>query len=391
MNAGLERYTLAAGFPIACIGVGPSGEVVLGGGGGPGRSGVQNKLGVYAIDDKKKELRPVCESVLSSDEDAPTCLAMHPTERALVCSANRSAQQIAKGDNSNWRLFTLGKRTVKPGATAKSICSASDTDYQRCIAFSPSGALLAGGSTDGTLVVAHYPSLRPAFPFVDAVDEINDVSFDASGACLAAATDTELRILSAKDASLIKAIDDPHTAAGTRAVFRFARFSPPAAAAAAKEGAKAAAGPTGVLYTVLNARTRKGAYIVKWDPASWTRTATRYAGSSPITAFALSRSGDLLAFATASLHLVICDARSLRVLERIRAAHGFAITALAFGAGDRHLISGSADESCHVYVLPAVWPTPMSRTLALARAHASAIAVVLVVLLAILLALLMRG
>ncbi|KAJ2797231.1 hypothetical protein H4R21_004405, partial [Coemansia helicoidea] len=192
MNARLERYTLAAGFPIACIGVGPSGEVVLGGGGGPGRSGVQNKLGVYAIDDKKKELRLVCESVLSSDEDAPTCLAMHPKERALVCSANRGAAQIAKGANSNWRLFTLGKRAVKAGATAKSICSTSDVDYQRCIAFSPSGGLVAGGSTDGTLAVAHYPSLRPAFPFVDAVGEINDVSFDASGAYLAAATDTEL-------------------------------------------------------------------------------------------------------------------------------------------------------------------------------------------------------
>ncbi|KAJ1730826.1 hypothetical protein LPJ61_002823 [Coemansia biformis] len=391
MTAGLERYTLAAGFPIACIGVGQSGEVVLGGGGGAGRSGVQNKLAVYSINDKKRELKLVSECVLSSDEDSPTCLAMHPTERALVCSINRDLEKIKQGENSNWRLFTLGKRAIKAGATAKSICSTSDNDYQRCIAFSPSGGLVAGGSTDGTLAVASYPSLRPAFPFVDAVNEINDVDFDPSGKWLAAATDTELRILSTKDASLVKAIDDPHTRGGVRAVFRFAKFGP--AGEDSKAGAKDAAPtePKGVLYTVLNARSRKGAYIVQWSTDKWTQIAMRYAGSSSITSFALSRSGRLLAFATASLQIVVCDAHSLRVLERIRAAHGFAITALAFGVGDRHLISGSADESCHVYALPAAWPTPKDRALALARTHARIIAVLIVLLVAIILALALRG
>ncbi|KAJ2776147.1 hypothetical protein H4R18_005820 [Coemansia javaensis] len=382
MAGELERHSLDVGFPIACIGVAPGGEVVLGGGGGLGRSGVQNKLAVYAVGGKKAAgLRLVSEAVLSSDEDAPTCLAVHPRERALVCSVNRDRQRIARGANTNWRLFTLQKRAVKAGATARSICSTSDDDYQRCVAFSPSGALVAGGATDGTLAVAHYPSLRPAFPFVGADGEINDVAFDASSAWVAAATDSELRILSAADASLVKAIDDPHMRGGGAAAFRFARFGP-----------ATDSDPHGALYTVLNVRARgKGAYIVQWDTASWTRSHTCYTGGSPITAFALSRSGRLLAFATASLQIGICDARSLRVLARIRAAHSFAITALAFDHADRHLISGSADQTCNAFVLPAAWPTPAARVLSIARAHAQAIAVALVLLIAIVLALAMRA
>ncbi|PIA16740.1 WD40 repeat-like protein [Coemansia reversa NRRL 1564] len=383
----LERTSLEVGIPISCIGVTQSNDVVFGGGGGPGRSGVQNKLAVYRIDDKN-ELVKANELVLSSDEDAPTCLAIHPKENALVCSVNASKEQIKKGENNNCRLYALDKdSSVKPGNTAMTICSSTDMDYQRCIAFSPSGKLIAGGATNGTLAVVENPSLCRAFPYVEATDEINDVDFNESSAWLVAATDAELKVLSTKDGSLVKSIEDPHTSSGARAVFRFARFGRGKGTLRTGSQVKRSS----LLYTVLNTRSRKGAYIVQWDTDKWTRTATRFAAHSPITTFALSYNGELLAFATASLQIAICDAHSLKVLMRIKDAHTFAITALAFDKENRRLISGSADESCRVFVLPDTWPTPADIAVAFAKDHIQIIAMVLALLIAIVAAFSMRG
>ncbi|KAJ2659616.1 hypothetical protein IW148_004145 [Coemansia sp. RSA 1199] len=367
-----NRYTVNVGFPVGCIGVTHANKIVLGGGGGPSRSGVQNKLSIYSIDDSTSTLNLNAELVLSSDEDAPTCLAMHPKDKLFVCSINTSMAEIKQGKNQNCRLFSYTKTKITMGKQAKCMGSTRDVDYQKCIAMSASGKLVVGGATDGTLSVVRVPTLKPVFPFIDARDEINDVGFSNDDKWLVAATDSELRVLSTTDAELVRRIDDPRISGGERAVFRFARF-----------------GQTNTLYTVLNTRARNCAYIVVWDTNKWVRTATRRVSSSPITTFALGPHG-LLAFATASLHVVVCDAKSLRVLMRVPAAHSFAITALAFDRDGKHLVSASADQTCQVYVLPDVWPTPLQTAVAVVRGHAQVIAIVFVLVLAILLALVLR-
>ncbi|KAJ2847895.1 hypothetical protein IWW36_003617 [Coemansia brasiliensis] len=336
--AKLERYTSKVGFPVACIGITPSNDVMLGGGGGPGRSGVQNKLAIYSMSDSTKSLQQKCELVLKSDEDAPTCLAMHPKEKALVASINGSSEDIQKGSNKNFRVFTLTKSRIKTGKTTKSICSSDQIDYQKCIRFSNTGDMVAGGATDGTLSVIKYPSLKPVSPFIDATDEINDVDFGAQDRWLAVATDSEIKVLLVADSSSIKSIRDPHTVSGERAAFRFARFG-----ISSLPESKA---QTDALYTVLNTRSRKSCYIVQWDTQTWSRISTRFIAHSAATTFAMSNKGDLLALATASLQICICDARTLKVLLRISAAHSFAITALTFDKDDKRLISASADETC---------------------------------------------
>ncbi|KAJ2295696.1 hypothetical protein IWW54_007084, partial [Coemansia sp. RSA 2705] len=206
---------------------------------------------------------------------------------------------------------------------------------------------------------------------------------------LVAATDAELRVVSTADASLVQAIDDPHLRSGERAAFRFARFGRGTGNVLAG-GSRVPAQQ--VLYTVLNSRGRAGgAYVVQWNTEGWQRIGTRFTGHSAITTFALSPSGRLLAFATASLQIGICDAHSLKVLMRVPAAHGFAITALAFDKDDRHLVSGSADETCQVFVLPEQWPTPVDLVLEFGQQHLQAIAVLLVLLLAVILAVAMRS
>ncbi|KAJ2250572.1 hypothetical protein GGH97_000630 [Coemansia sp. RSA 475] len=366
-----HRYTVNVGFPVGCIGVTHENKIVLGGGGGPGRSGVQNKLSIYSLDDSSASLNLNAELVLSSDEDAPTCLAMHPKDKTFVCSINASAAEIKQGKNQNCRMFSYTKTKITKTKQAPSVGSTSDVDYQKCIAMSESGKMVVGGATDGTLSVVHVPALRPVFPFIDARSEINDVGFSNDEKWLVAATDSELRVLSTTNAELVRRIDDPRISGGERAVFRFARF-----------------GQTNTLYTVLNTRARNGAYIVVWS-TEWVRSAMRRVSSSPITTFALGPRG-LLAFATASLHVVVCDAKTLRVLLRVPAAHSFAITALAFDRDGKHLVSASADQTCQVYVLPDTWPTPLQTAVAVGRDYAQVIAIVLVLVLAVVLALVLR-
>ncbi|KAJ1884738.1 hypothetical protein LPJ66_010461 [Kickxella alabastrina] len=388
MPSKLEQFTSEVGFPIGCIGITQNNEVVLGGGGGAGRSGVKNKLAVYTIE--KTGLKSVSELVLSSSEDAPTSLALHPKEKVLATSINASKAQIEKGENNNCRLFELKKKSIKAGKSTQSVCSTSDYDYQRCSAFDPSGKLLAGGSTNGTLSVIQYPQLVPAFPFIEASDEINDVDFNLSGKWLAVTTDKELKVISAKDGSVVQTIDNPHTAKGTSAVFRFAKFG------RSKGSKEFTALQTrielkDVLYTVLNTRSRKQAYIAMWDTNKWERLVTRPVCNSAITTFALSKSGRLLAFATASLQICICDAHTLRVLMRIHNAHGFAITVLAFDAEEKCLISGSADETCQVIVIPDKWPSATDAVVQFAVANLQAIIVVLVLMLGVLVSLALRN
>ncbi|KAJ2509382.1 hypothetical protein GGI11_005906 [Coemansia sp. RSA 2049] len=391
--AGLSRSTESVGFPIACIGVTQSNEIVLGGGGGSGRSGVRNKLAVYAIESKNNaaKLKKAHELELSSEEDAPTCIAANPKGKAIVSSINRSKAAIEKGQNKNCRVFTVAKTSINGGKSANTICSANDYDYQKCMTFDPLGKLVAAGASDGTVAVLQYPAMHPAFPFVEAADEVNDVSFNAEGKWLAVATNDELKILKAKTGSVVQTIDNPHTSSGQPAVFRFARFGGEAGGVLRFAASKTKTRMQDAMYTVLNTRSRKQAYIAIWNTLTWTRIATRPVSNSPITTFATSRDGRLLAFATASLQIGICDAHTLRLLARIHNAHAFAITALAFDNTGRFLVSGSADETCQVIAIPDKWPTAWDAFVAVAHDNIQIIIMGFVMLVAIALSFSLRS
>ena len=80
----LKPVTVAAGFPVYSLAftrIGISKDsaaerLILGGGGGSSKSGVRNKLCMYAVRDSTLEL--LCDFPLAEDEDAPMCLATHP-------------------------------------------------------------------------------------------------------------------------------------------------------------------------------------------------------------------------------------------------------------------------------------------------------------------------
>lgn len=66
-------------------------------------------------------------------------------------------------------------------------------------------------------------------------------------------------------------------------------------------------------FAVVNGITKPGAYIVKYDAYSFDQIKMFKVGNKPITAFAISQDGAVLAFASADLSITLLDALSFRV------------------------------------------------------------------------------
>ncbi|KAI0377785.1 hypothetical protein F5Y04DRAFT_263239 [Hypomontagnella monticulosa] len=93
-------------------------QLVVAGGGGPGRNGVGNKITVLDTSNPN-ELSEVAELELSPNEDNVTTLAIGPRkDRNLTVFAgvNSSPDEIKKGKNDHFRLFGIHQ----PGKSAKS-------------------------------------------------------------------------------------------------------------------------------------------------------------------------------------------------------------------------------------------------------------------------------
>lgn len=66
-------------------------------------------------------------------------------------------------------------------------------------------------------------------------------------------------------------------------------------------------------FAVVNGIAKPGAYIVKYDAYSLDQIKLVKVGNKPITAFAISQDGAILAFASADLSITLLDALSFRV------------------------------------------------------------------------------
>lgn len=66
-------------------------------------------------------------------------------------------------------------------------------------------------------------------------------------------------------------------------------------------------------FAVVNGVTKPAAYIVKYDAYSLDQVKVVKVGNKPITAFAISQDGAILAFASADLSITLLDALSFKV------------------------------------------------------------------------------
>ncbi|PQE22243.1 guanine nucleotide exchange factor protein [Rutstroemia sp. NJR-2017a WRK4] len=101
-----------------------SSRLVVGGGGGAGRTGVGNKITVLDTS-KPDELVEAAEIELSKEEDNVTSLAVgqSPEKKTLVfAGVNSSPEQLEKGKNAHFRVFQVeaaAKKATKSNATGK--------------------------------------------------------------------------------------------------------------------------------------------------------------------------------------------------------------------------------------------------------------------------------
>ncbi|KAK1751683.1 hypothetical protein QBC47DRAFT_390740 [Echria macrotheca] len=121
-------------------------RLVVGGGGGPGRSGVSNQISVLDVS-HQDSIQVVSELKLSSDEDSVTTLAVGPRRRNSIlvfAGINSSPAEVAKGKNEHFRVFAVdqpSKSKTTPSITKLSqatLFASKDTDtYQRLLRISP--------------------------------------------------------------------------------------------------------------------------------------------------------------------------------------------------------------------------------------------------------------
>ncbi|KAK0630815.1 hypothetical protein B0T17DRAFT_529384 [Bombardia bombarda] len=165
-------------YPLYAVDFDPqdANRVVVGGGGGAGRSGVGNKITV--LDASHQEaLQVVSELDLSRDEDSVNTLAVGPRRKnalTIYAGINSSEASIKKGKNEHFRVFGVdptpkAKSTSAPKITELSrstLFSSKDPEaYQRVLRISPPfpepsrqvGAVATGLAKDPQITIFDIP------------------------------------------------------------------------------------------------------------------------------------------------------------------------------------------------------------------------------------------
>ncbi|GAA5839243.1 hypothetical protein JCM9279_002638 [Rhodotorula babjevae] len=356
-TASKTSFPLDVRFPVYSIAFTKDDTVVLAGGGGSSRTGVKNRLSLYTVDVKKRQISLVEEHELSKEEDAPMTVAVHPQSKSLVAGINSSMAQLEKGVNENVRVFSYDDKAIKYEKRKQTITSTDPDHYQKVTAFSrtASSPLVAVGTTNSQLSLLSFPDLDDVFPSITYDgEEIYDADFNDEGDMLVGTSSNKLCVWSTKEGDKeaepepLQVIERPVLKKELACTFRAAKFG---RAATAHN-----------LYTVVNASPAgnvrkppagsKKAFVSLWDTRAWKLLKTRTVSQKPVTAFDVSEDGTLLAYGSSDLSVGILDAVTLRPILTVLHAHDFPVTALKFNPSASVLISGSADNSIRVIEVP---------------------------------------
>ncbi|RCH82378.1 hypothetical protein CU097_005289 [Rhizopus azygosporus] len=334
-----SSFKVPIGFPIFGLAFTSNGQLVVGGGGGAGRSGVKNKLSLYKIDTRRKDLEEDASFEFSSEEDAPMSLDVHPKESMVITGVNSTESNIKQGSNDNCRLFKILDDKLELQKAVNTLESKQLEDYQGVVRFSFDGNLVATGTTDGKVHVFNYPELEPlCMALLTNNGEVLDVDINLEKEKLICVLSQELKLINLRNkknlGKVVQTISYPlKNSQGEFRAFRYGRgFT------------------KDVGFAIVN--DKKGAYIVKYDAYTFEQLKMVKVSSKPITAVALSQDGAVLALGCADLTIFIVDASSLRTLDRIKDAHSFSITCIAISPDRRVVASGSADNTCRIITLP---------------------------------------
>ncbi|AAW46170.1 hypothetical protein CNBK1430 [Cryptococcus deneoformans B-3501A] len=385
-------------FPVYCLDWADDANLVLGGGGGATRSGIQNKLKLCKVSKDGKYLSYLAELPLSNDEDAPMTMAIDKETKRIVTGINGSSSAVQAGNNDHCRVYSFSDNRIELVGGQKTIEAdwSDDYPYQKFTVLSSSSKLLAVGSTDNRVSILHFPSLEPAAPAFSTDSELVDLDWGGpEGEWLCVATTNALLIYlrpSAGTAMTLKQTIYPPSFDIVPAIFRSARFSrnpstplnihavlnstKPAKRGAARKAwvctFGVVAGPSQAKLTEEEKATAKieeekgkekeTASDPQEDVGKWDVLIKREVAGKPVTVFDVSSDGRLISYGCSDLSIGILDSKTLAPLLKILHAHSFPPTALKFNPSASLLVSASADNTVRAIVVPAKFgglSTPM--------------------------------
>ncbi|RKP36070.1 quinon protein alcohol dehydrogenase-like superfamily, partial [Dimargaris cristalligena] len=338
-------FLFEVGIPINCVAAVGSDPTlfVVGGGGGPSRSGVANKILINRIDSSTQSVTTVATYSFEPLEDAPTSIAAHPSRPVIACGANNNNDIVKAGDNRSARILEYSLNQDPPQLELIHSRSVMDSrtmnDYQKVTVFSPKGDHILTGGSEGSINLLAYPSLDPVFPTLKSESgEIMSADFSQSGGQFAIVTPKDVSVFSTRTGKGVQHIECPVYKNKSECRFRSCLYG---------------RGPTEhFFYTIVNTLNRDRSLIAKWNTNTWETESFRSVSRFPIIAVAMHPSGNYLAVATTENAVYVLDAHSFQTMAKSADVHGFAITSLAFTSDGAHLVTGSIDTNCCIIPIP---------------------------------------
>jgi prolactin regulatory element-binding protein len=236
------------GWPVFSLAFTPSNELLVGGGGGSSRAGINNLVVLFS-----DKMEVINDYMFGNLDDGCMSLSVHPKvrvitqEKAFIAGVNHSEDLIEKNQNLNLRIFLLQKQRLKLVKEIPTVKSTDPYHHQKVAKFSPDGKYFATGSSDGRFMSFTWPSLEPLLPERKSSLEICDVHFDATSSKLCFTSPKSVQVLGIAKNKILWSLEG----VVPNCDFRAARF-----------GCKSTAN---YLYLVLNAKSRKEAYIQKYS------------------------------------------------------------------------------------------------------------------------------
>ncbi|KAJ9094458.1 hypothetical protein QFC21_005997 [Naganishia friedmannii] len=362
-------------FPVFCMAFTDDESLLLGGGGGASRTGIVNKLKLFAVDKGGKKFEGVKEYIFEKGADSPNTLAVDPSKHTVL-NASNSLLAIAAtnydGTFSAVTVFTYPDLEVveKDVLRSKGGSGGEVVDLD----WSGDGAWLAITTPSG--IDLYSVSLPKSTELADekstTAEAMSDITFrqtilppslDLNPVVFRSARFARTQPLPVGSSSQISATlhcilnskSQPKTrsrSSGKRAQSTEKAFACNLSLVKPKPSPVAdRADRTGEKDDVAEPKGSDDK-AVDQELGKWDVVARRDVGNKPVTALELSTDGKLLAYASSDLSIGILDARTLTPLLKILHAHSFPTTALAFNPSGTLLASSSADNTVRLIVVP---------------------------------------
>ncbi|KAJ3257552.1 hypothetical protein HK103_004461 [Boothiomyces macroporosus] len=288
----LKYQSHTVGFPVFTVtNAGNNSEFLVGGGGGGTK--VNSKL----------ELEIVSEHVFDKTDDGCMTVAAHPTKRAFIAGVNKSAEEIKKGNNINARFFLLQNNSMVlyPDKSVATLSSTDPYHFQKCSRFTRDGKIFISGTSEGYLTMWNWPDMTPYLSPMNFDNEITDIHVDSNNANIAVVTSDKLRVLDLQKGKIRWAYSETKFN-NIQCEIRCARYN-----------VLTRFGNENELYLVLNSKSKKDGFILKFDTSTWQLKKSKRVCSKPITAFNISDNGKLLCFGSADMSINVIDSERFSV------------------------------------------------------------------------------